>query len=337
MEDCSVAISDITAVEVKLALAEYDELTEPTFLAKYGFKPARTYMLQHEGRLYASKAILGAAHGYLPGQKPLTSDMFYGGKAAAAADLRRLGFDVTGPGRNPSWNRDELILALDLYFKNPASPPGKTSAEVVGLSNLLNKMRRLSGRDGDETYRNANGVYLKLMNLRSLDPAYTAQGKVGMQSGGTLERVLWEEFLGRREALRAEALVIRSAVEAADDVALDELPSAEPYEGEEGGVVLRLHKRYERDPRLVAEKKKSAKAAGDLSCEVCGFDFAQRYGQLGADFIEVHHTRPVHQMRAGAKTKLTDLALLCSNCHRMAHRRREPLSLDQLRASLAAY
>jgi hypothetical protein len=33
--------------------------------------------------------------------------------------------------RNPAWSRDELILALDLYLLNPASPPGKQSQEVI--------------------------------------------------------------------------------------------------------------------------------------------------------------------------------------------------------------
>lgn len=59
---------------------------------------------------------------------------------------------------------------------------------------------------------------------------------------------------------------------------------------------------------------------------MCTFDFAKVYGALGADFIEIHHTKPVAKMKPGSKTKLSDLALLCSNCHRMAHRKREPLS-----------
>ena len=99
-------------------------------------------------------------------------------------------------------------------------------------------------------------------------------------------------------------------------------------------MVVRLHRRDERDPKLIAEKKKAAKAAGALACEVCEFDFGKRYGELGLDFIEVHHVKPVHQMKPGSKTKLADLALLCSNCHRMAHRKRMPLSLVELRAAL---
>ena len=39
-------------------------------------------------------------------------------------------------------------------------------------------------------------------------------------------------------------------------------------------------------------------------------------------------------MQPGSRTKLGDLATLCSNCHRMAHRRREPLCLEEIKLAL---
>ena len=36
--------------------------------------------------------------------------------------------------KNPTWSRDELILALDLYVRFKGNPPGKASREVVELS-----------------------------------------------------------------------------------------------------------------------------------------------------------------------------------------------------------
>jgi 5-methylcytosine-specific restriction protein A len=242
---------------------------------------------------------------------------------------------IDAPDRNPAWSRDELILALDLYMTNPASPPGKGSSEVAALSDLLNKMHRLNGINASPTLRNENGVYLKMMNLRALDPMFTAQGKVGMQSGGAQERIVWADYTGRRAELAADANAIRDAVARADETALAKLPQAEPYEGEEGGVIIRLHKRYERDPKLVREKREAAKASGVLVCEVCGFDFKAAYGDLGEGYIEVHHLKPVHTLKPGAKTKLEDLALLCANCHRMTHRERLPVSVEKLKSLVA--
>jgi predicted HNH restriction endonuclease len=40
---------------------------------------------------------------------------------------------------------------------------------------------------------------------------------------------------------------------------------------------------------------------------------------------------PVSTLRPGTKTKLADLALVCSNCHRMIHRRARWLTIDELR------
>lgn len=237
--------------------------------------------------------------------------------------------------RNPAWSRDELILALDLYYTNPANPPGKGSVAVADLSTILNKMHRLNGVNATQTLRNKNGVYLKMMNLRALDPAFTAQGKVGMKAGNKLDKAVWAEYAGRRDDLAADANEIRQTVIAANEGVVAKRPATEAYEGTEGGVVMRLHKRYERDPKLVAAKRKAAAAAGSLACEVCGFDFEAAYGELGAGYIEVHHVKPVHTLKPGTTIKLDDLSLLCSNCHRMAHRRQIPISLEQIREYLS--
>ncbi|EAQ29959.1 HNH endonuclease [Erythrobacter sp. NAP1] len=198
---------------------------------------------------------------------------------------------------------------------------------------MLKKMHKILGTDAGETLRNRNGAYMKMMNFRSIDPAFKAQGKAGMKSGGKLEKVVWYKFVKDPVALKLEADRIRKAVEKADVESLAALPNEDEVEGEEGGVVMRLHKRYERDRSLSRKKIVSAKKAGSVECEVCEFDFEAAFGELGDGFIEVHHLKPVHTLGKGSKTRLKDLALLCANCHRMAHRKRIPLSLDELRAA----
>lgn len=70
-------------------------------------------------------------------------------------------------------------------------------------------------------------------------------------------------------------------------------------------------------------------------CEACGFDFYDKYGELGRDYIECHHTKPIHQMKRETETKLVDMALLCSNCHRMIHKKNPMLSLDELKGIIS--
>ncbi|MET9868697.1 HNH endonuclease signature motif containing protein [Streptomyces sp. NPDC006386] len=91
-----MALADISRVEIEKAIEECDRLGRDAFLTAYGFRRARRYVLVHGGGQYDSKAIVGAAHGFLPGERPLAPDTpgFSGGAKHAARLLRRLGFDV---------------------------------------------------------------------------------------------------------------------------------------------------------------------------------------------------------------------------------------------------
>jgi predicted HNH restriction endonuclease/predicted RNA-binding protein with PUA-like domain len=123
--------------------------------------------------------------------------------------------DETAARRNPPWSRDELILALDLYLRFRNAPPGKDSAEVAELSAFLGRMGRGLGLTDAETFRNANGVYMKMMNFRRFDPEYTAAGRVGLVRGSKEEEVVWNEFSGDPAALAAAVAGIHAAVDGA--------------------------------------------------------------------------------------------------------------------------
>lgn len=237
--------------------------------------------------------------------------------------------------RNPPWSRDELILALELYMRNPVSPPGKKSGEVLELSALLNSMATLLGRGHFNHFRNPNGVYMKMMNFRRFDPQFTGSGKVGLTRGGREEEVVWAEFSIDLDRLKQTGTAIR---EAATDPALTEEPDQVGIEeAEEGRVLTRLHLVRERSRSLVMARKALAlKTAKSLACECCDFDFNRQYGERGRGFIEAHHTKPVHTLQPGAKTKLEDLALVCANCHRMIHAARPWMTIEQLRHLIAA-
>ena len=79
------------------------------------------------------------------------------------------------------------------------------------------------------------------------------------------------------------------------------------------------------------KKERVLKENETLSCEVCGFDFVEVYGDHGYGFIECHHTKPVSELMVGERTKISDLSLVCSNCHRMIHKKRPWLSVKELK------
>ncbi|MFE9661976.1 HNH endonuclease [Streptomyces sp. NPDC005955] len=103
-----MAQSEVTRTEVLQALAEYDRLGRDAFLDRYGFHRARTYLLVHAGRSYDSKAVLGAAHGFLPGRRPLRARDLSGGADHAVRVLRALGFEVV----RASFGEEELMALV---------------------------------------------------------------------------------------------------------------------------------------------------------------------------------------------------------------------------------
>ena len=240
--------------------------------------------------------------------------------------------------RNPPWLRDELLLALNLYLRHRKSPPGKQSPEVAELSQFLNQMGSALGQNSLSTYRNPNGVYMKMMNFRRFDPEYKEAGGVGLTRGNKDEAIVWDMYAHDPQRLSELCEAIRSGVRELN--AENELGVVVPdiQEAEEGRILTRVHRVRERDTRLVKQAKKAALSKhGRLICEACGFDFERKYGTTGKEMIEVHHTKPLHTMAPGEKTRVQDLALLCANCHRVVHSSRQWLSVAQVAKLVKAH
>jgi 5-methylcytosine-specific restriction protein A len=303
---------------VLAAIREYDDKGRRAFLKEYGFGGARGYYLVVRGKNYDSKAIVAVAHKYLSAGRALTKKKLFGGKDDAAKKLIALGFDVTSPGENADWTWDEHVLALDLYFELQDVAFGKNHPAIAELSKLLRNAGERIGVATTAKFRNFNGVYMKLMNFRRLDPRVQSQGQKGLTRGSGGEVKVWNRFADDRPGLEAAAKIIRNEMQKGSERASVEDPD---QGGAEGSIVIRIHKARERDPALVAKKKAAVlKATGKLACEACDLTFGERYGPHGEGFIEVHHNEPIALSRQGRKTNLSQLACVCSNCHRMLHR-----------------
>lgn len=107
------------------------------------------------------------------------------------------------------------------------------------------------------------------------------------------------------------------------------------YEQEfpEGKEIELAHKSKERNSKAARlAKEKFKKDHGSLYCEACNLSFEKVYGELGKDYIEAHHNhKPVSDMSDDHKTKISDYVMLCSNCHRMIHRKRPWISMKELK------
>jgi predicted HNH restriction endonuclease len=105
----------------------------------------------------------------------------------------------------------------------------------------------------------------------------------------------------------------------------------------EGKEILRLHRTKERKKEVVKlAKDRAMKDDPLLRCEVCGFSFFEVYGEVGTGFIEAHHTVPLSELSEQTETRVEDLALVCSNCHRILHKRKPLQTVKELRSMLKA-
>jgi 5-methylcytosine-specific restriction protein A len=224
--------------------------------------------------------------------------------------------------RNPPWQRDEVILALDLYFNNELGPIDSKNPKIIDLSNHLNRLPILSQNKNEKTFRNPNGVTLKLLNFKAIDPNYSGKG---MQKHSKLDVEVFFEFNKDLDRLKKIAKEIRNVLEyenLLNDVS--QIEDDELLEGDsvkEGRILYKMHKVRERNKKIIEKKKKKVlKDLGTLNCEACNLNFEEKYGKLGKGFIECHHIIPLSNFEVNKETRLDDLALLCSNCHKMIHK-----------------
>ncbi|MEZ8230695.1 HNH endonuclease [Vibrio splendidus] len=90
---------------------------------------------------------------------------------------------------------------------------------------------------------------------------------------------------------------------------------------------------YLQDRTLLSRKRdqslvKQRKVLDNYECQVCGFALTIE----GKSIIECHHIFPLSF--GERETKIEDLVCLCPTCHRIAHLRNKPLSLEEIKSYL---
>jgi 5-methylcytosine-specific restriction protein A len=111
--------------------------------------------------------------------------------------------------RNLPWSKEEIILALDLYFNPHRGSITSTNPNVIELSRKLNKLRATAQVNDEEKFRNPNGVSLKLSNFLAIDPKYAGEG---MSSYSKLDAELFEKYSKNFSLLRDEVVKIKNSI-----------------------------------------------------------------------------------------------------------------------------
>ena len=96
------------------------------------------------------------------------------------------------------WTREELILALSVYFQLPFGRLNQTTPEVKELAKLIG--------------RSNSSAAIRLTNFAACDPYIINSGRKGMTAGMGVCLPIWEEFNEDRERLFSEAQRIKAAL-----------------------------------------------------------------------------------------------------------------------------
>lgn len=185
-------------------------------------------------------------------------------------------------------------------------------SRYIGYANNTMSSHIHRDKDGKETNPAITKLLRNLAQDADLEEKYLQYCNDLGLSPGNKKRKFWRFSLGEKDFTNNE-------------IADEGFP--------EGKIVERKHIARERNPALIKAAKEAYKKLNNrLFCEACGFDFEKIYGERGIDYIEAHHILPVSEMLDSQKTKVTDIAMVCSNCHRILHRSRPWLTVVQLKA-----
>lgn len=242
---------------------------------------------------------------------------------------------------------NDLILPA-LYIIN--RQPGITTSElIIELRSIFNPTgedaEMLQGRSDDKFSQ----IVRNLVSHHTLDQKYgyttldtskghnyahtiTNAGRRYLNENVQALESLLSNDLGYVETLKAITQIHRSHSKGKKIVIFDE--NIFISEGQKKSVSKQV---YDRSKLLRDKAIEAHTVRGRIVCAACGFDFQRQYGEHGKGYIEIHHQKPIYQYEDSEFSQLLAEALrnlipLCSNCHRMIHRKREnPLSLKELK------
>ena len=98
------------------------------------------------------------------------------------------------------WNKEQLTVALNLYWKIPYN-------KISGSSNAL--IREIAPLIG----RTPAALAYKLMNFTSLDPERQDKGNKGKSGAGSGDTIVWNEYFGKWEKLAFDSAIILSKIQ----------------------------------------------------------------------------------------------------------------------------
>lgn len=208
---------------------------------------------------------------------------------------------------NASFTRDEVILALDVLYRNGGITPKPESEDIQKLADLLQKLPIHPMETRKKDFRTPTGVQAQINRYQHRYPNMV----------GALFYEIDAEFETRRGELHAIANAIRRNV-----ISFNETIFGDPFEDDgfpEGALLGHLHR--------VVETRDGAKLTPGKRCEICQIDTADIYPGCPS-LMSMHLTVPVTALDGKKRYGASEFIAVCPNCHAALHRRRPWLTKE---------
>ncbi len=228
-------------------------------------------------------------------------------------------------------DRDGAVSTSDLIKELTAvfNPSGE-DAEILKNrrdTKFSQKVRNL------KSHRDSNGMGVYTNINASGKYTLTDEGKKYLHDNLVQVEYLFSNKFHYEEVIKAVSSISNSREKKRSVYVYSEDEMISEGKASERDSVVRKRSKRLREAAVEHYKKPD----GKIYCEVCGFCFEDNYGEIGKDFIEIHHEDPVYQYSTdGFESYIAEAVLklkpLCSNCHRMIHRSsKRPITIEELK------
>lgn len=217
------------------------------------------------------------------------------------------------------FTENEMKVLIGFYSLENCEATAPKLAKYLGYNHFL-PINGIVGKLGKRVAKELN------LPLRRRENGTEAGWDVILEGEDQKEGFLW-----RLKNPIVEAFREMEYEEMEIDISItEELPKGiELYEGLKQTITVNKYERNKLARAICLEKH-------GFDCKVCGFDFENKYGEIGREFIHVHHIKPISEI--GKEYKInpeTDLIPVCPNCHSMIHRdKNKTLTIEELKEKI---
>lgn len=231
---------------------------------------------------------------------------------------------IIGREAKPNTTKIKQIL-IDVF-----QPSGEDSERLAGRKDtkFTQIVRNLLGSHYD-----SNGM--SELTLKDSNGRFTLTGKGEEQVKSNIDFL---EYLFGNRFYYEDALQISNSAANSRGKKRKLYVYPENDEISEGKLTVKQTKIKERSRKLREAALTYHSHNGRIACTVCGFDFEETYGDLGREYIQIHHEKPIYQYSDEGFSQYMHEAVrymkpLCANCHCMIHRfRGKALTIEELKA-----